>query len=114
MAKLAAYGGYNIPVMDKCYLHCRNQWSNHGLEYQVMEHRKSLLGCNSCKNFITFHNVDNSTNIQHRQNTTRCKILVLDGEEIFQMYSSCFEGLGSISEPYHIKIDETVVNLGSY
>lgn len=31
--------------MDKCYLHCRNQWSNHGLEYQVVEHRKSLLGC---------------------------------------------------------------------
>ena len=30
------------------------------------------------------------------------------------MYSSCFEGLGSISEPYHIKIDESVVNLESY
>ena len=44
--------------------------------------------------------------MDRKQNT--CKIAGLNSDQIFETYSSCFEGLGSISEPYRIKIDDTV------
>ena len=111
-AKLTAFGGHDIPVIGKCHLQCRHRGTTHVLEFQVVEQGKSLLGCASCKSMelITFHNVDhlNGQKAEQSADKNTCKIAGLNSDQIFETYSSCFEGRGSISEPYRIKIDDTV------
>ena len=111
-AKLTAFGGHDIPVIGKCHLQCRHRGTTHVLEFQVVEQGKSLLGCASSKSMelITFHNVDhlNGQKAEQSADKNTCKIAGLNSDQIFETYSSCFEGLGSISKPYRIKIDDTV------
>ena len=50
---------------------------------------------------ITFNNIDQITSETN-------SLSGLSTEQIFTKYSHCFEGLGRISNPYHIKVDPTV------
>ncbi|CAB4006996.1 Hypothetical predicted protein, partial [Paramuricea clavata] len=50
---------------------------------------------------ITFNNIEQITS------ETSC-LSGLSSEQIFTKYAPCFEGLGRISEPYHIKVNPTV------
>ena len=50
---------------------------------------------------ITFNNIEQIT-------SETSSLSGLSSEQIFTEYSHCFEGLGRISDPYHIKVDHTV------
>ncbi|XP_046857694.1 uncharacterized protein K02A2.6-like [Xenia sp. Carnegie-2017] len=105
-AKLTAFGGHNIPVIGKCYLKCQYKGTTQVLEFQVVENGKSLLGCANCKSMklVTFHNVDQLRSKQNDGATHVSSLTGLSREQIFEKYSKCFDGLGRISDPYHIKI----------
>ena len=106
-AKLTAFRGHNIPVIGKCYLKCQYKGATQVLEFQVVETGKSLLGCTNCKSMklITFHNVDQLRSQSHNGVTPQSSLHGLSSEQIFAKYSKCFDGLGRISDPYHIKIN---------
>ncbi|CAB4024840.1 Hypothetical predicted protein [Paramuricea clavata] len=106
-AKLTAFGGHNIPVIGKCYLKCQYKGATEVLEFQVVETGKSLLGCRNCKSMklITFHNVDQLRNKPINDASPQSSLNGLTSEQIFEKYSKCFDGLGRISDPYHIKIN---------
>ena len=40
--------------------------------------------------------------------TAKSALTGLTSEQIFDKYAPCFEGIGRISEPYHIKIDDSI------
>ena len=107
-AKLTAYGGHAIPILGKCYLQCQYQSSKQVIEFHVVENGKSLLGCTSCKSLklVTFYNVDqlHSTETNDTERRPTCSLSELDSQQIFDKYSQCFEGIGCISKPYHIKL----------
>ena len=107
-AKLTAYGGHAIPILGKCYLQCQYKSSKQVIEFHVVEHGKSLLGCTSCKSLklVTFHNVDqlHSAATNDTERRPDCSLSKLDSQKIFSKYSQCFEGIGCISKPYHIKL----------
>ena len=105
-AKLTAFGGHNIPVIGKCYLKCQYKGTTQVLEFQVVENGKSLLGCANCKSMklVIFHNVYQLRSKQNNGATLVSSLTVLSSEQIFEKYSKCFDGLGRISHPYHIKI----------
>ena len=106
-AKLTAFGGHNIPVIGKCYLRCQYKGASEVLEFQVVETGKSLLGCTNCKSMklITFHNVDQLRNYPINDASPQSSLHGLTSDQIFEKYSKCFDGLGRISDPYHIKIN---------
>lgn len=54
---------------------------------------------------ISFHNVDQLNNQPKNPSTTPSTLTGLASEQIFAKYDQCFDGIGRISEPYHIKID---------
>ena len=99
--KLTAFGGHDIPVIGKCTLKCQVDNKTEVLEFQVVENRKSLLGCTDCKKLqlITF-------TVNDIQQDAEDSVMGMTTEEIHEKYADCFEGLGRISEPYHIKIDK--------
>ena len=103
-AKLTSFGGHDIPVVGMCSLKCYSKNNMHVLKFQVVEKGRSLLGCEDCKNLnlITF-SVNEVQNDSGTKNSDELK------REIFNKYADCFEGLGSISTPYHIKIDKNAV-----
>jgi hypothetical protein len=101
--KLTDFGGHPIPVIGKCYLRCTHKDSTRVVEFHVVETGTSLLGCADCKSmqFITFNNIEQIT-------SETSSLSGLSSEQIFTKYAHCFEGLGRISEPYHIKVNPTV------
>ena len=103
-AKLTAFGGHDIPVIGKCSLKCERNNNTHVLTFEVVESGKSLLGCEDCKklNLITFNVNDVQLDCQNKSAEDLSK-------KIFTEYANCFEGLKSISVPYHIKIDSNAV-----
>ena len=111
--KLTAFGGHPIPVIGKCYLLCTHQDSTRVVEFHVVEKGTSLLGCADWKSmqFITFNNIEQIT-------SEKSSLSGLSSEQIFTKYAHCFEGLGRVSEPYHIKVNPTVTlsftPLGNY
>ena len=102
-AKLKAFGGHPIPVLGKHFLRCVYQGLTHVYEFHVVETGTSLLGCTSCKRMrlVTFNNIEQISNEMG-------SLSGLTSDQIFAKYVHCFEGLGQISEPYHIKIDPTI------
>ena len=109
-AKLTAFGGHNIPVLGKCYLRCQYKKVTQILEFHVVESGTSLLGCTNCKSMkiISFHNVNQLNNEASSPGTAKSALTGLTSEQIFGKYAPCFEGIGRISEPYHIKDDDSV------
>lgn len=109
-AKLTAFGGHNIPVLGKCYLRCQYKNVTQILEFHVVESGTSLLGCTNCKSMklISFHNVNQLNNEASSPGTAKSALTGLTSEQIFGKYAPCFEGIGRISEPYHIKDDDSV------
>lgn len=93
LAKLTAFGGHPISVIGKCYLRCT--------------HKSSTQARHNCKTMelITFNNIEQIT-------SETSSLSGLSSEQIFTKYSHCFERLGRISEPYHNKVDPTVIPLG--
>ena len=57
---------------------------------------------------ISFHNVNQLNNEASSPGTAKSALTGLTSEQIFDKYAPCFEGIGRISEPYHIKIDDSV------
>ena len=108
-AKLTAYGGHDIPTLGKCFLTCHFKGERHVIEFQVVEGPKSVLGCRDCKkmNIVTFNNLDSLETSEAAQ-APSVSIRGLTNDEIFQKYETCFEGLGEISAPYHIKLNPSV------
>ena len=106
-AKLTAFGGHNIAVIGKCYLRCQYKGASEVLEFQVVETGKSLFGCTNCKSMklITFHNVDQLRTYPINDASPQSSLHGLRSDQIFEKYSECFDGLGRISDPYHIKIN---------
>ena len=106
-AKLTGFGSHNIPVIGKCYLRCQYKGESEVLEFQVVETGKSLLGCTNCKSMtlITFHNVDQLRTYPINDASPQSSLHGLTSDQIFEKYSKCFDGLGRISDPYHIKIN---------
>ena len=106
---MTAYGEHVIPILSKCYLQCQYQSSKQVIEFRVVENGKSLLGCTSCSKslkLVTFHNVDQlySTETNDTERCPSCSLSEPDSQQIFDKYSQCFEGIGCISKPYHIKL----------
>ena len=62
----------------------------------------------SCKdmNLLTFHNVYHLESAETNPTTTKAQssLSELNSDQIFDKYPNCFEGIGRISEPYHIKL----------
>ena len=54
---------------------------------------------------ITFHNVDQLRNYPINDASPQSSLHGLMSDQIFEKYSKCFDGLGRISDPYHIKIN---------
>ena len=54
---------------------------------------------------ITFHNVDQLRNYPINDASPQSSLHGLTSDQIFEKYSKCFDGLGRISDPYHIKIN---------
>lgn len=73
----------------------------------MVEKGKSLLRCANCKSIkhITFNNVDQLCDEKNNVVTSGSSLTGLSSERIFDKYAKCFEGLGRISEPYHVKIN---------
>ena len=109
-AKLTAFGGHNIPVLGKCYLRCQYKNVTQIVEFHVVESGTSLLSCTNCKSMkiISFHNVNQLNNEASSPGTAKSALTGLTSEQIFDKYAPCFEGIGRISEPYHIKVDDSV------
>ncbi len=99
-AKLTAFGGHNIPVLGKCYLCCQYKNITQILKFHVVKTSTSLLGCTNCKSMqlISFHNVNQLNNEASSPSKAKSAL----------KYAPCFEGIGRISEPYLIKIDEGI------
>ncbi|CAB4045152.1 Hypothetical predicted protein [Paramuricea clavata] len=57
---------------------------------------------------VSFHNVNQLNNEASGPGTAKSALTGLTSEQIFEKYAPCFEGIGRISEPYHIKIDDSV------
>ena len=68
----------------------------------MVKEGKSLLGCEDCKSLrlLSFH-----VNDMKDQSPKKNSLSELSNEDIFDKYFTCFEGLGCISEPYHVKLD---------
>ena len=75
-----------------CSLKCESKINTQVLTFQIVEKGRSLLGCKDCKK----NNSEAKTSDE-----LKC--------DIFNKYSDCFEGLGSISTLSHIKIDKEAV-----
>ena len=73
-------------------------------KFQVVEKGNSLLGCEDCKKLklVTF----NVNDIRKDPKVTKDSVIGQTKEDICEKYANCFEGLGPISEPYHIKINK--------
>ena len=75
------------------------------------QHGKSLLGCRSCKdmNLLTFHNVDHLGSAETNPTATKAQssLSELNSDQIFYKYAKYFEGIGRISEPYHLNTGRT-------
>ena len=99
--KLTAHGGHDIPVIGKCTLKCQVDKKAEILEFQVVENGKSVLGCTDSKKLqlITF-------TVNDKQQDAEDSVMGMTTAEIHEKYADCFEGLGRISEPYHIKINK--------
>lgn len=110
-AKLTAYGGHDIPILGKCFLKCRHKGKCHVIEFHIVNGSKSILGCRDCKNMnlVQFNNLDHLENQQTNKEQRNSSVLGLTNDEIFSKYATCFEGLGKITEPYHIKIDPSAI-----
>ena len=102
-AKLTAFGGHAIPVIGQCSMLCRAKEVNHIIKFQVVETGKSLLGCEDSKRLklISFN-----INPIYATSSPTNELKGKTKDEIVSQYSECFEGLGRIAEPYHIKIDK--------
>ncbi len=57
---------------------------------------------------ISFQNVNQLNNEASRLGTAKSALTGLTSKQIFEKYAPCFYGIGRMSEPYHIKIDEGV------
>ena len=117
-AKLTAYGGHAIPILGKCYLQCKYKSSKQVIEFHVVEHGKSLLGCTSCKSLklVTFHNVDqlHSAATNDTERRPDCSLSKLDSQKIFNKYSQCFEGIGCILKQYHSNSNQMQIPLSTH
>ena len=104
-AKLTAFGGHNIPTMGTCKLECSRKNIRRVIEFHVVENGRSILGCEDCKafNLVSF-NLDEVASEHKSQEKNG--LADLSNDEILEKYATCFDGLGRISEPYHIKLDE--------
>ncbi len=62
-------------------------------------------------NLLTFHNVDylGSTETNPTATKARSSLSELNSDQIFDKYAKCFEGIGRISEPYHIKLQPDAI-----
>jgi hypothetical protein len=57
-------------------------------------------------NLLAFHNVDHLGSAETNPTATKAQssLSELNSDQIFAKYAKCFEGIGRISEPYHIKL----------
>ena len=110
-AKLTMYNGAVIYPVVKCKLKCTRDGSSHVLEFQVVDGDvRPLLSAESCQrlNFLKvqvkdpLHHVD--TVSRDSQCTTSTSKTVID-DDILIEYADVFEGLGCLTDPYHIEID---------
>lgn len=104
-ARLTAFGGHTIPVIGQCHLMVQTNSTNKIVRFQVVKEGKSLLGCEDSNDLqlVTF-NMDDIQRATNHDGGLRGKTK----DEIVAEYSECFEGLGRIAEPYHIKINKDV------
>ena len=103
----------SLSCMGRCFLQCQHKTTTQVLEFHVVKNGKSLLGCPSCKdmNLLTFHNVDHLGSAETNPTATKAQssLSELNSDQIFDKYAKCFEGIGRISEPYHIKLQPDAI-----
>ena len=106
------YNGAFIYSVGKCKLKCSRDGSSHVLEFQVVDGDvRPLLSAESCQwlNFLKvlvkdpLHHVDTVTRDSQYTPLTSSKTVIDD--DILIEYADVFEGLGCITDPYHIEID---------
>ena len=99
--KLTAFGGHDIPVIGKCTHKSLVNGTSQILKFQVVEMGNSLLGCEDCKKLklVTF-------NVNDIRKDPNDSVIGQKNEDICKKYADCFECLGPMSEPYHIKINK--------
>ena len=99
--KLTAFGGHGIPVIGKCTLKCLVNGTSQILKFQVVKKGNSLLVCEDCKKLKLV-----TINVNDIRKDPKDSVIGQMKEDICKKYADCFEGLGPISEPYHIKINK--------
>ena len=62
-------------------------------------------------NLLTFHNIDHLGSAETNPTATKAQrsLSELNSDQIFDKYAKCFEGIGRISEPYHIKLQPDAI-----
>jgi hypothetical protein len=62
-------------------------------------------------NLLTVHNVDHLGSAETNPTATKAQssLSELNSDQIFDKYAKCFEGIGRISEPYHIKLQPDAI-----
>ena len=112
-AKLTMYNGAVMYPVGKCKLKCTRDGSSHVLEFQVVDGEvRPLLSAELCQrlNFLKvlvkdpLHHVDTVT--RDSQYTPSTSETIID-DDILTEYADVFEGLGCLTDPYHIEIDPT-------
>ena len=99
--KLTAFGGHGIPVIGKCTLKCLVNGTSQILKFQVVKKGNSLLVCEDCKKLKLV-----TINVNDIRKDPKDSVIGQTKEDICKKYADCFEGLGPISEPYHIKFNK--------